>query len=171
MFAVDVFVLTIGCLLSVAVLQFLAIPCWRKPECWKFYTGRVCRERESGRPPKHVRARPSQLGLPWFLSIHPYRPSPLFRNICSAAITARWTLEFQFAEFGEFLSMHDVRVSYLNFTSMYLDLKRLGSRISREMECTLVRYMMVISLWRMEIIIVRNIKEIWKEPFRSIYGR
>lgn len=52
---------------------------------------RVCRERESGRPPKHVRARPSQLGLPWFLSIHPYRLSPLFRNICSAAITARWT--------------------------------------------------------------------------------
>lgn len=80
-------------------------------------------------------------------------------------------MKFQFAEFGEFLSMHDVRVSHLNFTSMYLDLKRLGSQISREMECTLVRHMMVISLWHMEIIIVWNIKETWKEPFRNIYGR
>jgi len=31
---------------------------------------RMCRERESGRPPKHIRVRPSQLGLPWFLSIY-----------------------------------------------------------------------------------------------------
>lgn len=32
-----------------------------------------------------------------------HRPSPLFRNIYSAAITARWTLEFQFIEFEESL--------------------------------------------------------------------
>lgn len=44
LFAVDVFVPTIGCLLFVAVLQFLAIPRRRKRERWKFYTGRVCAE-------------------------------------------------------------------------------------------------------------------------------
>lgn len=53
-----------------------------------------------------------------------HRPSPLFRNIYSAAITARWTLEFQFIKFGKPLSM---RVARLNFASVYLDL---GIRIT-----------------------------------------
>ena len=64
----------------------------------------VCRERESGRPPKHVRARPSRLAL---VLIDLPCIGRLLSSEIFVAITARWTLEFGLSWY--------IRVSHLNF--------------------------------------------------------
>lgn len=64
-----------------------------------FTRGRVCAESAN----RDGRQNTFELDLVSLACLGSYRstlhrPSPLFRNICSAAITTRWTLEFRFTE-------------------------------------------------------------------------